>query len=63
MYSVSGIQVYFDYIINKHETVADNLPIQIYTNKIKNRVVFKIVFKHLKLKFLSKEMMRLLGSR
>ena len=32
----------FEYIIKKHETVADNLPVQIYVNKIKNRIVFKI---------------------
>ena len=26
----------------KHETIADNPPVQIYVNKIKNRIVFKI---------------------
>ena len=41
-YSVSNIQDYFEYIIEKHETVADNPPMQIYTNKIKNRIVFKV---------------------
>ena len=30
------------YIIKKYETIADNPPVQIYTNKIKNRIVFKI---------------------
>ena len=34
-YSVSDIQDYFEYIIKKHETIADNAPIQIYVNKIK----------------------------
>ena len=41
-YSVADIQDYFEYIVKKHETVADNLPIQIYINKIKNHVVFKV---------------------
>ena len=35
-YSVSDMQDYFEYIIKKHETIADNSPIQIYINKIKN---------------------------
>ena len=35
---VSDIQDYFEYIIKKHETIADNLPVQIYVNKIKNRL-------------------------
>ena len=34
-YSVSDIQNYFAYIIKKHETIADNPPVQIYVNKIK----------------------------
>ena len=38
-YSVSDIQNYFECIIKKHETIADNLPVQIYVNKIKNRIV------------------------
>ena len=33
-YSVADIQDYFEYIIKKHE--------QIYVNKIKNRIIFKI---------------------
>ena len=40
-YSIFGIQDYFEYIIKKHETIANNLPIQIYVNKVKNRIVFK----------------------
>ena len=32
-YSVSHIQDYFEYIIKKHETIADNPPAQIYVNK------------------------------
>ena len=36
-HSLSDIQDYFQYIIKKHETIADNLPVQIYVSKIKNR--------------------------
>ena len=32
-YSVSDIQDYFEYIIKKHETIADNPTVQIYVNK------------------------------
>ena len=46
------IQDYFEYIIKKHETVADNLPVQNYVNKIKNRIVFKVKTGH-KLELLS----------
>ena len=41
-YSVSDIQDYFEYIIKKHEAIANNPPVQIYVNKIKNMIVFKI---------------------
>ena len=41
-YFTAQIQNYFEYIIKKHETTADNISIQIYVNRIKNRVVFKI---------------------
>ena len=60
-YSVSDIQDYFEYIIKKHETIADNPPVQIYVNKIKNRIVFKIKTGY-KLELLTKETMQLLGS-
>ena len=40
-YSISDIQDYFEFIIKKHETLTENPPIQIYPNKIKNRIVFK----------------------
>ena len=58
---VSDIQDYFEYIIKKHETIADNPPVQIYANKIKNRTVFKIKTGY-KLELLSDETMQLLGS-
>ena len=60
-FSISDIQDQFEYIIKKHETIADNLPIQIYANKIKNRIVFKIKTGY-KLELLSPETMKLLGS-
>ena len=60
-YSVSDIQEYFEYIIKKHETIADNPPVKIYVDKIKNRIVFKTKTGH-KLELLSKETMQLLGS-
>ena len=41
-YSIEDIQYYFEFIIKKHETLTENPPIQIYQNKIKNRIVFKI---------------------
>ena len=41
-YSISDIQDYFEYIIKKHKTIEDNPPVQIYTYKIKNKIVFKI---------------------
>ena len=37
-YSVPDIQDYLVYNIKKHETIADNPPVQIYVNKIKNRI-------------------------
>ena len=40
--SNSGIQDYFEFIIKKHETLTENPPIQVYPNKIKNKVIFKI---------------------
>ena len=42
-YSVSDIQDYFEYIIKKHENIADSALVQIYVNKIKNRIVFSSV--------------------
>ena len=60
-YSVSDIEDYFEYIIKKYETIADNLAVQIYVNKIKNRIVFKIKTGY-KLGLLSKETRQLLGS-
>ena len=60
-YSVSDIQDYFEYIIKKHEAISNNPPVQIFVNKIKNRIVFKIKTGY-KLELLPEETMQLLGS-
>ena len=60
-YSISDIKDYFEFIIKKHKTMAENPPIEIYPNKIKNRIVFKIKTRY-KLELLSPETMKLLGS-
>ena len=60
-YNISEIQDYIEYIIKKHETIADIAPILIYANKISNRIVFKIKTGY-KLELLLKETMKLLGS-
>ena len=41
-YFVSDIQDYFEYILNKHGESVDKPSVQIYVNKIENRVTFKI---------------------
>ena len=40
-YSIEDIQDYFEFTVKKHETLTENPPIEIYPNKIKNRIVFK----------------------
>ena len=39
-YSIADIQDYFEFIIKKHEASTENSSIQIYANKIKNRIIF-----------------------
>ena len=60
-YSVSDIQDYFEYILKKHGENTDKPSIQIYVNKIKNRITFKIKNGY-SLELLTKETMKLLGS-
>ena len=60
-YSIAALQNYFEYIIKKHETIAEVSSVLIYVNEINNRIVFKIKSGY-KLELLSKETMRLLGS-
>ena len=57
-YNISEIQ---EYIIKKHETIGETVPILIYANTINNRIVFKIKSRY-KLELLSKEKLKLLGS-
>ena len=60
-YNISEIQDYIEYIIKKHETIGETVPILIYANTINNRIVFKIKSRY-KLELLSTETMKLLGS-
>ena len=60
-YAISDIQDNFEYIIKKHETMADNPPVQMYVNKNKNRIVFRIRTSY-KSQLLSPEIMKVLGS-
>ena len=60
-YNIPAMRNYIEYIIKKHETIAETVPILIYANKISNRIVFKIKTGY-KLELLSKETMKLLGS-
>ena len=57
-YSIADIQDYFEFIIKEHEILTENSPVQIYTNKIKHRIVFKIKTEY-KLELLSPETMKL----
>ena len=61
-YSIAHIQDYFEFIMKKHETLTGNPTIQIYPTKIKNNIAFKIKTGGYKLKLLSRETMKLLGS-
>ena len=60
-YSVSDIQDYFGYILKKHRENTDKRSVQIYVNKIENRVTFKIKNGY-SLELLTPETMKLLGS-
>ena len=54
-------KIIFSTLLKKHETIADNPPVQIFTNNLKNRIVFKIKTDQ-KLELLSPETMKLLGN-
>ena len=60
-YSIADIQDYLGFIIKKHETLAENTPVQIYLNKIKSRIVSKVKTRY-KSELLSSEIKKLLGS-
>ena len=59
-YSVSNIQDYFEYILKKHGENTDKPSVQIYVNKIENRITFKIKDGY-SLELLTPETMKLLG--
>ena len=61
MCSVSDIQDYFEYILKKYGKDIDKPSVQIYVNKIENRVTFKIKNWY-SLELLTPETMKLLGS-
>ena len=60
-YSVSDIQDYFEYILKKHGENIDKPSVQIYVNKIENRITFKIK-DECTLDFLAPQTMKLLES-
>ena len=60
-YSISDIQDYFEYILKNHGEKTVNLSIKIYSNKIENRITFKIKTGYY-LELLIPETMKLLGS-
>ena len=60
-YSISGIQDYFEYILKKHGENIGKPSVQIYVNKIENRITLKIKTGY-SLELLTTETMELLGS-
>ena len=60
-YSVSDIQDYFEYILKKHGEDINKPSVQIYVNKIENRIIFKIKNVY-SLELLKPETMKLLAS-
>ena len=60
-YSVSDIQKYIKFIIKKRETLTKIAPINVYINRINNRLVFKIKGGY-KLELQTPEIMKLFGS-
>ena len=60
-YSVSHIQDYFEYILEKHRDNTNKPSVQIYVSKIENRVTFKIKDGY-SVEMLTPETMKLLGS-
>ena len=60
-YSIEEIEEYFEFIIRKHETLTENPTVDIYPNRIKSRIVFKIKTGY-KLQLVSPLTIKLLGS-
>ena len=60
-HSISDIQDYFEYILEKYGEDIDKPLVQIYVNKIENRITF-IIKNGYSLELLTHETMKLLGS-
>ena len=60
-YSIAKIQDYLEFVIKKYENLTENAPVQIYSIKMKNRIVYKIKTGY-KVELLTPEKMKLLGS-
>ena len=60
-YSASDIQDYFECVLKKHGEEIDKPSVQLYVNKIENRVTFKIKNGY-SLELLTPESIKLLGS-
>ena len=60
-YLIPDIQDYFKYTLRKHRENRDKPSIQIFVNKIKNRITFKLKNGY-SLELLTKETVKLLGS-
>ena len=60
-YSVTNIQDYFEYILKKHGEDIGEPSVEIYVNKIENRITFKFKNGH-SLELLTPEIMNLIGS-
>ena len=59
--SIADLLDYFKFIIKKHDTLTENPPVQIYPNKIKNGIFFKVKTGY-KLELLIPQTMKLLAS-
>ena len=60
-HSISDIQDYSEYILKRHRGKTVNYSIRVYTNKIENRIMFKIKTGYY-LELLTLDTIRLLGS-
>ena len=60
-YSIADIQDYFEFVIKNQETLTESSLAQVYRNKTKNSIVFKVKT-GCKLELLSLELMKQLGS-
>ena len=60
-FQINTITLNTSLISSNYETITNNYPMKIYVNRIKNRIDFKVKTGY-KLKLLSPETMKLLGS-